>query len=144
MATSGSRRGPLLVDTSVAVALVVADHSAHDAVIAALRGRRLGLSGHAYFETHSVLTRLPGTARRGPIEVARLLEHNFPESRFLAADDAARLAKRLGSLQIAGGSVYDALVGEAAARSGLALATRDQRALDIYRTLDVEVRLISA
>ncbi len=143
MPTSG-KRSPLLVDTSVAVALVVADHVAHDEVLNALRGRRLGLAGHAFFETHSVLTRLPGRARREPREVARLLEHNFPETKFLAADDAARLGRRLGDLNLAGGSVYDALVGEAAARAGLALATRDERALDVYRILEVDFRVITA
>jgi hypothetical protein len=37
--------------------------------------------------------------------------------------------------------VYDALVGAAAAEHGSILATRDQRALDTYRTLDVRVEL---
>ncbi len=142
MPTSSSGRSAILVDTSVAVALVVADHVAHEAVVDALRGRRLGLSGHAFFETYSVLTRLPGHARRDPEDVGRALAHNFPESRFLGADDAARLAKRLATLQISGGSVYDALVGEAAARAGLPLATRDERAMDVYGVLDVNIRLI--
>ena len=58
MPASGS--GPdLLVDTSVAVALTVADHEHHVATFEALGDRRLGLAGHAAFETFSVLTRLP-------------------------------------------------------------------------------------
>jgi len=54
----------LLVDTSVAVALMVSDHKHHEAVT--LAGVRLGLSGHAAFETFSVLTRLPPPLRRTP------------------------------------------------------------------------------
>ena len=66
-------RPALLVDTSVAVALTVADHEDHEATIAAVGGRRLGLSGHAVFETFSVLTRLPTPARRSAAVVTGLL-----------------------------------------------------------------------
>lgn len=51
-----SARDPLLVDTSIAVALTVADHAHHEATFRALGSRRLGLAGHAAFETLSVLT----------------------------------------------------------------------------------------
>jgi len=80
MATSARRREDLLVDTSVAVALTVADHEHHDETFDALQGRRLGLAGHAAFETFSVLTRLPAPARRTPATVARLLARSFPHS----------------------------------------------------------------
>ena len=46
MPTGGSHPD-LLVDTSVAVALVVADHEHHAVTIEALGERRLGLAGHA-------------------------------------------------------------------------------------------------
>lgn len=143
MATSTRKRQDLLVDTSVAVALTVADHEQHDATFAALQGRRLGLAGHAAFETFSVLTRLPAPARRTPATVARLLATSFPHSRFLGADSSRSLLGRLATIGIAGGSVYDALVGAAAAEHGLTLATRDRRALETYRALDVEVELLS-
>jgi len=39
--------------------------------------------------------------------------------------------------------VYDALVGATAAEHDLPLATRDTRALEIYRSLDVRVELLS-
>ncbi len=48
----------------------------------------------------------------------------------------------LGNLAVAGGAVYDALVGMCAKEHGLALATRDRRALDTYRTLGVQVELL--
>lgn len=142
MPASGS--GPdLLVDTSVAVALTVADHEHHETTFRALGGLRLGLAGHAAFETFSVLTRLPPPARRTPAAVARLLAAGFPHSKFLGAKAAAGLLGNLSELGIAGGAVYDALVGAAANEHGLPLATRDQRALDTYRALDVRVELVS-
>lgn len=137
-------RGPAtLVDTSVAVALVVGDHVSHEATVAALDGRRLGLAGHAAFETFSVLTRLPPPARRAPTVVSEVLAENFPETRFLSADGTTALLERLVHGDIAGGSVYDALVGAAAAEHGLRLVTRDRRALDIYRALAVEVEVLT-
>jgi predicted nucleic acid-binding protein len=142
MPASGS--GPdLLVDTSVAVAVAVADHQHHETTIRALGDRRLGLAGHAAFETFSVLTRLPPPARRTPAAVARLLAADFPHSRFLGEEAAAALLGELHTLGIAGGTVYDALVGATAVEHGLRLATRDRRALETYRVLDVRVEFVS-
>lgn len=139
MPTSGK---PLLLDTSAAVAFLVADHAHHDEVFTALADRELGLAGHAAFETFSVLTRLPPPARRTPAVVTRLLDANFPHSRFLSADAAAVLLASLAASRIAGGSVYDGLVGAAAREHGLTLVTRDRRALETYRELGVDVELI--
>jgi predicted nucleic acid-binding protein len=145
MPTGADRTPPpeLLVDTSVAVALVVADHHQHDAVVAAVGARRLGLAGHAAFETFSVLTRLPPPARRPASIVEELIRSNFPASRFLGAAETAALFGRLADLGIGGGTVYDALVGAVSVAEGVPLATRDARAVDVYRTLDVEFELIT-
>lgn len=143
MPTSGSADPDLLVDTSVAVALAVADHAHHDATFEATADRALGLAGHAAFETFSVLTRLPAPARRTPAAVARLIETSFPHTRFLGAEAARTLLVELAPLGIGGGSVYDALVGASALEHGLPLATRDRRALDTYRALEVRVELLA-
>ena len=132
-----------LVDTSVAVALTVADHEHHDRTFRALGERRLGLAGHAAFETFSVLTRLPTPARRAPATVARLLAGGFPHTRFLSTQAAASLLAELATVGIGGGAVYDALVGACATEHGLVLATRDQRALETYRALDVRIELVA-
>ena len=137
-----ARRPDLLVDTSVSVALVVADHDHHASVLDAIGHLRLGLAGHAAFETFSVLTRLPPPARRSPAVVQRLLQQNFPATRFLPAEAAADLFDELAALGIAGGAVYDALVAAAARTHTAELATRDHRAADIYRALGVRVRLL--
>jgi predicted nucleic acid-binding protein len=141
MPARGSGR-ELLVDTSVAVAIAVSDHAEHEATLSAVRGHSLGLAGHAAFETFSVLTRLPPPARRTPATIGRLLATSFPRTRFVDARTAAALLARLGSLGIAGGAVYDALVGACAKQHDLPLATRDRRALETYRALDVRVELI--
>src|SRR5271154_4737651 len=132
----------LLIDTSVAVALAVAGHEHHQATRKAIGGRSCGLSGHAAFETFSVLTRLPPPDRRTPAAVARLLAHNFPGSRFPRAQDAPRLPARLAPLGTAGGAVYDPLVAATAAEHGITLATRDRRAAETYRALEIDFELI--
>lgn len=131
-----------LVDTSVAVALSSEGHEGRAACRAVVEGRRIGLAGHAAFETYSVLTRLPPPARRTPAAVARILARNFPHTRFLGPDTAAELLSSLAGAGISGGSVYDALVGATAARLGVPLVTRDRRALGTYRALDVDVVLV--
>jgi len=133
----------LLLDTSAAVALIVEDHEAHAATLAALHGRRLGLAGHAWFETYSVLTRLPGGLRRSPADVAALLAHDFPATAFLAEEAAAALGPELAKLGISGGAVYDALVGAAARQHGRSLESGDARARPVYEALGVRVRLTS-
>jgi predicted nucleic acid-binding protein len=141
MPTKGSAPD-LLVDTSVAVALVVADHEHHERTVKAVAGRRLGLAGHAAFETFSVLTRLPMPLRRTPSAAAALLARNFAPPRLLSSAAAQRLLGRLPALRIAGGAVYDALVGAAAVEQALELATRDRRAINTYRLLDVDLEIL--
>lgn len=142
MAARSSDTPDLLVDASVAIPAVVSDHEHDAATFAAMADRRLGLAGHAAFECFSVLTRLPPPARRTPPTVARLLAATFPQSRFLSERGAAALLVRLESLGLTGGSIYDALVGAAAAEHGITLATRDLRALQTYRALEVHVELL--
>lgn len=132
----------VLVDTSVAVPLLVGDHAAHDVVFDALGDRRLGLAGHAAFETFSVLTRLPPPARRGPAVVDRILQASFADSRFLSDRAGAHLFAGLARVGISGGAVYDALVGATAVEHDLVLATRDERALGVYRALEVRVEVV--
>lgn len=143
MPTRGKPNGvDLLVDTSVAIALLVADHEHHTATFAALAERRLGLAGHAAFETFSVLTRLPPPARRTPGAAGRLITANFPGTKFLTPDSARALLTDLATKGIAGGSVYDALVGATAAEHHLTLATRDRRAINTYRSLAVTLQIL--
>jgi toxin FitB len=132
----------LVVDTSVAVALVVADHEYHEQTVEAIGDRAVGLAGHAAFETFSVLTRLPPPLRRTPGAAHRLLVGNFPGSRFLSAEAAGKLFARLASLGIAGGAVHDALVAAAAAEHGLRLATRDRGAVETYRAVGADIEIL--
>jgi len=140
--TDADQRQVALLDTSTAVALVVEDHKAHVATLGAVRGRRLGLAGHAWFEAYSVLTRLPADLRRSPADALRLLSRNFPASGFLGEAEAADLGGELARLGISGGAVYDALVGAAARQHRRPLVSADARARPVYDALGVDLELI--
>lgn len=130
------------VDASVAVPLLVSSHTAHPIVSAWAVGRALVLSGHALVETYSVLTRLPGDARVAPHDAATLIDEAFADAVVLDEATSGEIHRELAALGIAGGAVYDGLVGAAAGRRGLTLATRDARARGTYEAVGVRVELV--
>ncbi len=133
---------PCLLDTSAAIAFVQPSHVAHAATYAALVGRAKGLAGHAAFETYSLLTRLAPPDRLTPEAARRLIEVNFPHSRFLSSKGSAAVIAQLSARGIAGGAVYDALVAAVAAQHGLRLVSRDARAAGTYRAMGAELELL--
>lgn len=141
MPASGDGAGAWAVDTSVAVAYLDADHSAHAACVAAVPVGQAGLAGHAAFETYSVLTRLPG-ANIHPGDAAAALAAAFPAPCWLTIEQGADLYGRLPVVGIWGGAVYDALVGEAARVHGRTLLTRDRRAVRTYDVVGVHYEIV--
>lgn len=131
-----------LVDTSVAVPVLVINHPDHRRIAEAVSDRSLGLSGHAAFETFSVITRLPPSQRLTASDAYLAIVSRFPGTRALGADAAAAVLRELADQAITGGAVYDALVGAAAREHGFTLITRDVRAVGTYRALGVDVELI--
>jgi predicted nucleic acid-binding protein len=129
-------------DTSVAVAALDPTHEAHPPCRRALVEHRPALAGHAVFETYSVLTRLPLPLRLSAGQAASVLAAAFPKDCWLDASGTRDLRERLASLDIVGGAVYDALVGQAAATNHRNLLTRDRRAERTYRSLDIEYRFV--
>jgi toxin FitB len=132
----------LLVDTSVAVPLLLTSHAAHRSVNAAVGARSVALAGHAAHETFAVLTRLPGDARLAPLDAVRLLRERFEAAVVLDARSSRAALATLAELDIAGGATYDGLIALAARSSGLPLGSRDRRAEGTYRRLGVEVELL--
>lgn len=128
----------LAIDTSVALRLLVATHDDNEATSAWAVGRDLALSGHAVAETYSVITRLAGDARVAPADAAGLLAARFAPPLLLSSENGARVPATLAAAGIAGGAVYDALVGLAALEHGASLATADARAAPTYAAIGVE------
>jgi toxin FitB len=133
----------LALDTSAAVPFLVRSHAAHDAVRAHVEGRQAVLTAHSLAETYSVLTRLPGDARVAAPDAARLIEANFSDVLTIPDIEARKLPALLAPLDIAGGAVYDALVGLAARSAKAGLLTRDARAINTYLALRVQIEIPS-
>jgi predicted nucleic acid-binding protein len=134
---------PLLLDTNAAIALVDSGHAFHAAVSRVIRGRRLGLAGHAAFEFMRGLTIAPWPVHRAPADVRRLIEADFPETRFLEASDQAQLVADFAAIGLIGGAVYDGLVAACARAHGLTLVTCDKRAESRYEALGVDYILVT-
>lgn len=133
----------VLVDTSTALALAQRENPFHRAAKARLLACRRGMSGHAAVELLSVLTRLPPPQRLSPTAALRLQETNFPESRFLSATDIKQLLREFARAGLAGGALYDGLVGAAARKHKLRLVTCDRRAEPTYRALGVDYEVLA-
>lgn len=133
----------VLVDTSAALALAQRESLFHHAAKSRLLACRRGMAGHAAVELLSVLTRLPPPQRLSPVAALRLQETNFPESRFLSATDTKNLLREFAEAGLAGGALYDALVGAAARKHKLPLISCDRRAEPTYRVLGVNHELLS-
>jgi len=133
----------VLLDTSVAVPLLLTSHVAHDAVDAWLGDRTAALAGHALHETYAVLTRLPGDARLAPADAVRLLSQRFRPAALLDARSARSAPTVLAEAGVVGGATYDGLVALAARAAGLLLASRDRRAASTYRLLGVTAELVT-
>jgi predicted nucleic acid-binding protein len=129
-------------DTSVAVAGLDATHEAHAPCREALIAHRPALAGHAAFETYAVLTRLPPPRRLSATQAGAVVRAAFPEGCWLDPPAVRQLLARLPQLGIVGGSVYDALVAQAALTNERVLLTRDARGERTYRALGVRYEKI--
>jgi len=129
-------------DTSVAIAALDPVHEAHPACRRALVDLRPALAGHAVFETYSVLTRLPIPLRLSADQAVSVIAAAVPGDCWLDAAGLRGLREQLAGLDIVGGSVYDALVGQAALTNDRTLLTRDRRAERTYRSLGVEYQFV--
>lgn len=125
------------LDTSVAVPLLLRRHAAHHAVLAAVSGNVISMTGHSQAETYSVLTRLPGDARVDLLDAARLLSTGFAKLLVMDPVTLTNLPSLLSSHGVAGGAVYDAMVALAVKGTRAKLLTRDARAAATYAALEV-------
>ena len=131
-----------VADTSVAVAMLLASHEAHDRVTELVGQREIHLTSHSALETYSVLTRLPGDARLQPDDAALLLDERFGQVLVLTKARSVKLVNELARKGIAGGAVYDALIAATAVEASSMLLTRDKRAEATYQKLGVDVELL--
>jgi predicted nucleic acid-binding protein len=126
----------------VVVAAFASWHENHAAARDALDGG-LRLIEHCALETYSVLTRLPPPHRVEGSLVRDFLAARFPDPLLRLSPRSCReFLMQLPEHGIAGGAAYDALVAATAAANGAELVTCDRRALRIYESYGVRIRLL--
>jgi predicted nucleic acid-binding protein len=131
------------VDTSVAIAAILADHEAHELAEEAL-GRSATTIAHVATETYSVLTRLPAPLRVDAASAAAIIERRLPRAHvtLVAARHASALT-RLAAAHVSGGATYDGLIALTALEHDLELVSRDRRAARTYRALGVRFQMLA-
>ena len=110
------------IDTSCLVAAVCSWHERHtDAATEIDRrlqhGERLCAIAHVLVEAYAVLTRLPHPHRLSARDAWTLIESNFVNGATivtLPVDQYLDVLRRAPKMDIAGGRVYDAVIGECA------------------------------
>jgi predicted nucleic acid-binding protein len=138
-----------LIDTSCTIPLVSAWHEhhtrAHQAIEERLaRGERLMVPGPGLIEAYAVLTRLPYPRRLSATAAGTLLTENFVgddvEIISLDARTYARLVREAPHREIAGGTIYDAVILACALSVGASvLLTFNVRHFDRLATDSIEI-----
>ena len=132
----------IAVDSSVVVAAFASWHEGNRSASEILR-KKPRIPAHVLAETYSVLTRLPPPHRAAAPTVVAFLERSFPQAPLTLPAGAWRhLLRQVSDAEIAGGAVYDALIGATSRHAGATLVTRDRRATTVYEKLEVPYELI--
>lgn len=116
----------VLADTSVLVAAMVESHPAHGRALPWLQRARQGeidlvVCTHTLAELYAVLTALPVRPRIGTDMARRLIRENVESNGTvvdLRSGDYRAVLDNQAALGLTGGSVYDALVAQAARKVG--------------------------
>lgn len=131
------------VDSSIAIAAILADHEAHDSAEDAL-SRSATTIAHVAAETYSVLTRLPPPHRLDAVGAAAIVDARLPAAQVALSADGlgASNLERLAAAGISAGATYDGLIALTALEHDLELISRDRRAARSYRALGVRFELL--
>lgn len=132
----------LAFDTSVLVPFLADWHSAHDAARSAVGDREPAIPAHVLIETFSVLTRTPAPNQISAGVAAQALGALDLVVVGLPPGEVQELIGSVGASGVRGGAMYDALVGATAAKHGLTLLTRDQRAIPTYEAVRAAYRTV--
>ncbi len=132
----------IAVDTSVVVAAFASWHEGHRSALAVL-ARHPRLPAHVAVESFSVLTRLPPPHRAPAVLVRDFLVGRFTSPLLtLKAEAYPVLIAEATAAELAGGSIYDALIAATARQARATLLSRDRRAAGIYELMGVKYELL--
>lgn len=118
-------------------------HEFHEPALVAVNSTKAAI-GHVLIETYSVVTRLPAPHRVSPLVISEFLASRFPDDPLvLDGAQVADLLADLGSEGIAGGRIYDVLIGTTARQYNHELVTLDARASLTYEQIGCRYELLA-
>jgi toxin FitB len=129
-------------DTTLAIASAYDDHEHFALADAAIRTHKPVLAGHAAFEALSVLTRMHDR-RVSPATAAAVLNGTFGDPCWMTAEGSLRVFRLIAEANLAGRSIYDALVAQAALDNRRTLLSLDRRARRVYDTVGVDYEMLT-
>ena len=132
----------IAADTSVLVPALLGSHEFHDACHESA-GLIDAAIAHVLVETYAVLTRLPQPYTVPPVQASAAIRSYASPTIALPPDETADALDRFVIARARGGSTYDALIGAIAAHHGASLLTRDERAVETYERLGVDVMWVA-
>lgn len=116
----------ILFDTSVMVSAMVEPHPAHGRALPWLKRAKAGefdlfVASHSLAELYAVLTTLPVRPRISPRTAWRLIHEDVETLATivpLSKSDYESTIRHISDMELSGGIVYDALIVQAAKKSG--------------------------
>ena len=130
------------VDSSIAIAAVLADHEAHELAEDAL-SRSTRTIAHVAIESYSVLTRLPPPLRLGATSAVAILRARLPGAWVaLDADEHAEALQSLAAAQVSAGAAYDGLIALTARARGSGSCSPRTAARRAQRAVGARFRLL--
>lgn len=132
----------IAADSSLLVPAILASHEFHDACHESASLIDAAIA-HALVETYAVLTRLPQPYTVLPVQASAALRTYGPRILAIPDDRLAAMLDQFATARVSGGSTYDALIAATAAFHGATLLTRDERAIDVYERIGVEVMWVA-
>jgi predicted nucleic acid-binding protein len=117
----------ILFDTSVLIAAIIEPHPLHSTAFPWLKRAKsrefdMFVASHTLAELYAVLTTLPVSPKITPGAAMRLIHNNIEATAkiiSLSSSDYSSIIKRMATLELSGGLIYDALIIKAAQKFGV-------------------------
>ena len=130
-------------DSSVLNPALQVGHPNHEEARKVLSRMQLRITGHVGLETFAALTSAaykPRTSARAAAAAIAQLDAN-PLT--LSSQGYVDLIDKAAEGSVMGGAIYDALIAITAAQHGARLISRDKRAAVTYKTLGVDLEMLT-
>jgi toxin FitB len=130
-------------DSSVLIPALQVGHPNHEEARKVLSRGQLRITGHVALETFAAMTSAGYKPRTSPSAAAAAIAQLDASPLTLSSQGYVDLIEKAGEASFTGGAIYDALIAITAAQHGARLISRDKRAAVTYKTLGVDLEMLT-